>query len=214
MKDVLGAVVRKLVEIPDDKLGIVYDLLEKQGKLFEDGEWGDEFKKFLRKEKCWVNTLLEFIGTIKIPATTKKVVVCDYVQKIRKTRKLYAGSNFEEWFFSKTVEPISQSVLNYHKLRKSSVDSPIIAELGGEVKTETTLAEMFALMEMQANGEDGALLTNGYANIFYIRDINGVLRAVLCFWGGVSWRVDARSVGSPGGWGGGRQIFSRNSLES
>lgn len=159
-------------------------------------------------------SLLELVGTVNVPATTEKFVVLDYILKLRKKRNVYTGSNFENWFFNKTVEPISQSVLNCHKLRKGSVDGPIITELGGEAKAETTLAEMFALMEMQANGEDGALLTNGYANIFYIRDINGVLCAVFCFWLGNSWDVLADSVVPPGVWLGGRQVFSRNSSKT
>jgi len=73
---------------------------------------------------------------------------------------------------------------------------------------------MFALMAEQGNGEDGILLTNGYANIFYIRDIKGVFWAVDCDWSGDGWSVDASSVGSPSGWGGGNQVFSRNSFES
>jgi len=73
---------------------------------------------------------------------------------------------------------------------------------------------MFALMAEQGNGEDGILLTNGYANIFYIRDIKGVFWAVRCLWGGGGWRVGAGSVGSPDGWIGGGRFFSRNSFES
>jgi len=73
---------------------------------------------------------------------------------------------------------------------------------------------MFALMAEQGNGEDGILLTNGYANIFYIRDINGVFWAVYCCWDGDDWCVNANSVGNPNGWSSGNQVFSRNSFES
>jgi hypothetical protein len=92
------------------------------------------------------------------------------------------------------------------------VDGPIIAELGGEEKSETTLSEMFSLMEKQGKGEDGVLLNNGYANIFYIRDLAGVLRAVGVRWGGGGWGVGADSVGGPDRWDGGYRVFSRNSV--
>ena len=69
-------------------------------------------------------------------------------------------------------------------------------------------------MAEQGNGEDGILLTNGYANIFYIRDIKGVFWAVGCGWDGGGWRVGAISVEDPRGWDGGRRVFSRNSFES
>src|SRR3989338_8612659 len=39
----------------------------------------------------------------------------------------------------KTEDPISEQTLRYCKLRQSSVDDPIITELGGEAKAETTL---------------------------------------------------------------------------
>ena len=69
-------------------------------------------------------------------------------------------------------------------------------------------------MAEQGNGEDGILLTNGYANIFYIRDIKGVFWAVGCYWGGDGWDVSADSVGAPDVWDGGNRVFSRNSFES
>ncbi|HCP08387.1 MAG TPA: hypothetical protein DIT25_01140 [Candidatus Moranbacteria bacterium] len=209
MKDVLGSVVRKLVELPEDKLGKVYDLLEKEAKLFGDGEWGDEFKKFLRREKCWTHSLLESIGDVKISATLD-LTVRDHVVNIREKRNLYTGDNFEKWFFGKKIKPISEFV-QYYKLRKGSVDDSILAELGGEAKAETSLGELFALMEMQVNGENGALLTNGYANIFYIKDVDGVLRAVNCLWNGDGWNLSAYEVDYPDEWSAGSQVFSRNS---
>ncbi len=159
--------------------------------------------------------ILEFVSTVTVSATTKKFVVRDYIQKLRKTKNVYTGSNFEKWFFDKTVEPISsEQELNYHKLTKNSVDGPIIVELGGEAKVETTLAEMFSFIARQPNGENGVLLTNGYANVFFIRDMDGVLRAVHCDGCDDGWDLYANSVESPLAWCDGIQVFSRNSCES
>ncbi|MFA5736568.1 MAG: hypothetical protein WCX70_01740 [Candidatus Paceibacterota bacterium] len=158
--------------------------------------------------------LLKPVGTVVIPATTVPFVDKDYF-KLKRDGGICSslGDNFTNWFLSgdgKTEDPESEQMLRYHKLRKSSVDGPIITELGGEAKAETTLAEMFSLMEKQKNGEDGVLLDNGFSNIFYIRDKNGVLRAVLVHWRGGGWDVGADSVGSPVRWRGGFQVFSRN----
>lgn len=123
--------------------------------------------------------------------------------------------NFTNWFLSgkgKTEDPISEQTLRYHKLRQSSVDGPIITELGDEDKALTTLSEMFFLMEKQKNGEDGVLLNNGYGNIFYIKDQNGVLRTVDVRWCDDGWDVDANSVEDPSRWYDGYQVFSRNSV--
>ncbi|GBE17095.1 hypothetical protein BMS3Abin15_00931 [bacterium BMS3Abin15] len=126
--------------------------------------------------------LLEFVGTAIISAIAKKFIAKDNfivdTSKKAKVKISYLEDNFRENFLGKTEEAIPEIVLRYHKLRKSSVDKPILAELGGKEKAETTLTEMFALMEKQGNGESGCLLTNGYANIFYIHDVNGVLWAV------------------------------------
>lgn len=199
----------------------------------KDGDqWEEELKKFLRKEPCWSKghvtqatqpkptpSILELISTVVVPTTTSNLVAKEkFVRDTGRRAKVkisYLGVNFTEWFLSgngKTEDPISEQTIRYHKLRKPSVDGPIIAELGGEEKSETTLFEMFALMEKQGKGEDGVLLNNGYANIFYIRDRAGVLRGVHVGWDGDGWDVDADSVEGPYRWGGGGQVFSRNSV--
>ena len=216
-KDMLGQAVRKIVDLPNDRLGIICDLAEKLGG--DSGqEWFTEEKKFLRKEKCWtvvIDTILEFVGNITIPARIGKFVAKDNfaVDTSRKARvKIsYLGDNFRDNFLGKTERVISESVLRYDNIKKSSRDILIINELGGDDKAKTTLFEMFALMEMQANGENGHLLANGYANIFYICDMTGILWAVFCRWGGGGWLVHACSVGRPHDWFDGYRVFSRNS---
>ena len=67
-------------------------------------------------------------------------------------------------------------------------------------------------MEAQPNGENGNLLNNGWANIFYIKDINGTLRAVHVNWLDDGWFVFAHSVEYPNLWRADYRVFSRNSL--
>jgi hypothetical protein len=166
--------------------------------------------------------LLELIGTIDIPENVnfvaKNMFVVDTSRKA-KVKISYLGDNLKAWFLNDggiSKNFIGEQTLRYHKLKKSSVDGPVIAELGGETKAGTTLCEMFSLMEKQKNGEDGVLLNNGYANIFYVQDTAGVLRAVFVGWFDDGWRVNASSVENPCGWDGDYQVFSRNSsaLES
>ena len=96
-------------------------------------------------------SILELVSTIVVNATTGKFVAKEkfvrYTGRKAKVKISYLGDNFTEWFLSgsgKTEDPISEQTLRYHKLRKSSVDGPIITELGGEAKAETTLSEMLA----------------------------------------------------------------------
>jgi hypothetical protein len=164
------------------------------------------------------SSILELVSTVVVSATTSKFVAKDKFvvnTKYNAPVKISAvWDSFTKWFLSgdgKIEDLIGEQTLRYHKLQTSSVDGLIITELGGEEKSETTLTEMFSLMEKQKNGEDGVLLNDGYANIFYIRDQDGVPRTVFIGWYD-GWVVDAYSVGNPTKWCDGRQVFSRNSV--
>ncbi len=180
-----------------------------------------EFRAPAKPAPIPVMSILELVSRTVIPATTGKFIAKDkFVINTKRNAPVkirHLGDNFKSWFLrgeGKQEDPITEQTLQYHRLRQSSIDGPIIVELGGEAEAETTLSQMFSLMENQKNGEDGVLLNNGYANIFYIRDSAGVLRAVNVLWGDGCWRVHADSVESPIRWSGGYRVFSRNSLES
>jgi hypothetical protein len=120
------------------------------------------------------------------------------------------GSNFKSWFGGKVEEDAPDGELRPLTLTQSASDSEIIADLGGEAAAEVTLAEIWRLMERQANGGEGVLLTNRYANIFYVRDREGVLRTVCVCWRGLGWYAGAFALDGHG-WRGARRVFSRNS---
>ncbi|MFA5993588.1 MAG: hypothetical protein WC823_01360 [Parcubacteria group bacterium] len=205
----------------DKLLGILTEhRTEFLGLSTEDAQWviqspKDAITLFLEAIKSRKTpNIIEFIGTITVPARTERFVARDHfivdMSKKAKVKISYLGDNFSNNFLGKIEEPIAESTLRYGKLLRRSVDKPIINDLGGEANAETTLSEMFGCMELQPTGKKGALLTNGYANIFYIRDDKGVLWAVLCSWLDAGWCVDAGSVEGADEWGGGSQVFSRN----
>ncbi|MDO8473980.1 MAG: hypothetical protein Q7S62_00270 [bacterium] len=155
-------------------------------------------------------SLLEEIGIVTIPATVEAFVAREkFVVGSAKAKISWIGSNFEAWFLGRTEEPSVETTLCYAKLVKSSVDGPILVELGD--KAETALAQIWALMDLQPNGEEGVLLINGWANIFYALDANGELRAVHVYWLEGGWLVHAGPVSSPYRWSGEHRVFSRNS---
>lgn len=121
----------------------------------------------------------------------------------------YLGNNFKEWFFGQIVAPRAAYAMKSAILKKSSLDEPIIKELGQTA--ETDLAAIFELMVRQSDGQEGDLLTNGYANIFYIRDAKGVLRAVGAHWCYDGWYVGADPVSDPYEWFAGFSVLSLNS---
>jgi hypothetical protein len=162
--------------------------------------------------------ILNWLGTTTTSATTEKFVAKEKFVKDSKEVKFYGiWDNFTNWFLAddgKIEDPISEQMLRYGNLTTSSVDGLIIEELGGEAKAETTLSELYDLLKKQAKGEAGEagdLLTNGYANIFYIKDTSSVLRAVGVDWFVVGWSVSAFSVENSFDWNAGGRVFSRNS---
>jgi len=160
--------------------------------------------------------LLELVGEVVVSATTEVFVSKEKFIVLNSSEALvkisYIGYNFTNWFLQgdgKVEAPIGEQTLRYAKLRQHSVDTPIIDELGGEDKAETTLTELYGLMWKQRNGEAGALLNNGWANIFYIKDQLGLLRMVHVSWNDDGWNVNAGSTSSPHQWFDGHQVFSR-----
>ncbi|NTU67116.1 MAG: hypothetical protein HGB08_04310 [Candidatus Moranbacteria bacterium] len=221
MKDMLGRAVRLLVDVPARMLGSICDLLEKVSGKEGGEEWLAELKKFLLRKPCWtgevVKTILEFVGNVTVTLTAGEFIAKDnFVLNTGKNARVkisYLGDNLKKYFLDKIENFIGDGDVSlvYNKLKESSRDIPIISELGGEDQAETMLGVIFSLMSKQPNGEDGVLLSNGYANIFYVRDDVQVLWAVGVGWGGDGWRVNAYSVAGTNGWDGAYRVFSRNS---
>lgn len=158
------------------------------------------------------SALLEPITTIAVPAIETFIAGAKFALGETDGVKIgWLGDNFKTNFGTKTENGVTAQNLRIHRLRKYSVDAPIIAELGGEELIETNLATMWEMMKKQGHGEQGDLLVNGYANIFYIRDSAGALWAVDCSWYSFNgdWNVHAYPVANPYRWIEGDQVFSR-----
>jgi hypothetical protein len=123
----------------------------------------------------------------------------------------WTGENFNRLFLDKAEENVPEVKLAVNRLERASLDAPILTELGEAA--EIQLVYLFDLLKKQSKGEGGVLLTNGYVNIFYVRDANGNLWVVNARWrsGYRYWHVEARSVELPFRWRGGYQVFSRDS---
>lgn len=158
----------------------------------------------------------DIICNFIVPTTIEKFVAKDKfkvdISRGAKVKIVNLSSSFEELFLNKIEDPFAGSIINARKLEKSSVDSFIIQEFGGKEAAKITLTEMYAAMVAQSNGEDGALLTNGWRNIFYIEDVIGTLCVASVSWSDGGWCVDADSVETPIEWEAGYRVFFRNFL--
>ncbi len=158
--------------------------------------------------------LLELMTTVSVAACEKFVAKEHFKVDIGRKAKVkiaFLWDNFCKHFLPKTEEGVLAGEIKVHKLLRSSLDAPIMTELGDPTSYSTTLADMWALLEKQPNGEEGVLLVNGYANIFYIHDTEGNLWAVYANWyaGYGGWNVEANSVEGPLRWHDGVQVLSR-----
>lgn len=118
--------------------------------------------------------LLRFMQQVRLPAKDK---FCG------KTLEKYATleGNFQAHFLCKTERGIRAQRLNVFELTEQTDDDAIIPELmGGDDgrKHVTTLFHLFALLQRQSDGSEGALQVNGKDNNFYIDDEQSVLRLV------------------------------------
>lgn len=175
-------------------------------------------RRFLRDElvlsEAVAKKLLERLSTtIAIPAiasfTASENFIIDTSSRA-KVKISYLGDNLKDNFLSKVEsDEVAAEELAINRLLENSFDPAIIIALGGETRVEITLGQFFAAFAKQPNGEKGTLLTNGYANVGYIRDINGVLWAVYGFWDDGGWDFGASPLDDPYEWYGGDRFLSR-----
>lgn len=193
--------------------GLLTDFFEKLAGP-SGTSWMEEFEKFLQKKPTWVHRLLEPVATVGVSGAKRFAATDHFV--VGKAGITWLGDNFKSLFGNKVETSVQLATLRVHRLTEASLDAPIRAELGAD-REETTLAHLFGLLEKQADGGAGPLLTNGYANIFYIRDAGdagGKFWAVNANRNSDGWNVNANSVENPNRWNAGNQVVSRYSFLS
>ena len=117
----------------------------------------------------------------------------------------WLGATFARRFAVK-VETADDTSLQPHVLNKPANSAQILAQLGG--RAESRLADVWCLLKLQANGENGALQTDSAPNIFFVRDGTGDLGVVDALWGGAGWEIGASPVGNQRSWATGTRVFA------
>ncbi len=132
--------------------------------------------------------------------------------KIRKG--LWTSDNFDSFILSgasrKTVS-VDETTIHYADLAWVAND----AEIGGELPegyvfedVDTFLVQLATLIESQWGGKEGALRSNGYISIFYVK-VKGEVFAVNVLWDAVSQEWDCRTSRLDVGlWNAGNRAFS------
>ena len=168
-----------------------------------------------------IPSVLNLVTTVTLPARAEKFVPREsFVENTKSgahVKFAWVDPDFIRWFGDKTEESTAGATLRQHVLTCPSVFAPAMKEIrDGGVATKTTPGELYSLLEKQPDGPKsaaGPLLTNGYANLFEMDDVNGVARLVDAHWhdddGG--WSVDAIGASHSLQWYGESQVFSRDS---
>ena len=150
------------------------------------------------------------VATVTVPAAARFVAAEHFVADGSGRVEVpiaWLGANFKRRFLTKREEPAAAGSLTAFDLRAATPNRAILAELGE--RAETKLADLWHLLQHQPAGEPGLLLTNAYANIFYIGDADGVVWAVDVVWGGAGWEMGATPLDDPTRWRAGHQVVAR-----
>ena len=167
------------------------------------------------------DSILELVTTVGIPALEEFRPAQKFKVDTSSNARVkigYIGDNLRGIIARMKSEPAqTEGELAIHRLTQNSVDAPILAEL--EDKAVTSLSTLWILLEKQGNGEEGSLLTTGFANILYISEEGEkndgekeiVVWAVRAGWYAESgWDLSAYPVTSPDRWSADGQVVSRN----
>lgn len=123
--------------------------------------------------------------------------------------KIFAvGSNFTHWFADKIEASAPKRTLSRFLVTATTLDNAIINSLGGSSRAITRLQDVWALLQLQPKGEPGDLITNSYANIFYIGNNKDEICAAFVYWAYGGWNVDAYSAEDKSQWLSGNQVFA------
>ena len=140
-------------------------------------------------------TLLKPVAQATVPARTKPFNAAEFYQT---GPGLYVYDTFADRLdlrARKTVGSAPERPYVASLLQENAYDTGIRKELP-EIHL-STLEDIAGLIEAQPNGKSGLLLSNGYANIFYIEGCNGEVFAVRVHWNSddrmwdvIDWRLD------------------------
>lgn len=157
-------------------------------------------KRFLAdRVEIVMKSILTLVRTAVIPAQSAVTTSKKYFEE---AGVKWTGDNFEAQFLGLEVEAVDETILSVHKLNESSLDEPILVELGD--KAETTPSQFKEFLSQNKKSKEYFL--------FYMKGKDGELWAVFARWYIVydGWGVGAYSVRRPGGWSAGSQVVSRN----
>lgn len=164
-KDMLGAVVRRIVELPLEMLGVICDLVEKLSG--ETGQqWLAELKKFLRKENCWTNIVKEAILRLISGGESLVLDAVDGTEILADAKDVFPGgidSDFVNWVANEPGRPTAETPVDVHEMTKDATFSQMFGELNADVRKLCLTQHQ---IKSFAKKHRGWLRTDGYGTFF------------------------------------------------
>lgn len=173
----------------------------------------------LKKVEETVVTILAFVRTVAFPSIAgKKTKDCFTNKKIFG----YRDSDLDNWLPKnqpdETEGKFSAQQLTQNSTFKQTTESflgvsgdiDFLAKTLKDLGHITTLPVIESLIERQEAGEDVGLLTNGWANFFFVEDKDGNVSVVYAYRDGRQWYVIVYRLGDDDVWIDGSRFFFRN----
>lgn len=100
------------------------------------------------------------------------------------------------------------TAVTFFALLDTTIDAQIIPALGGEEAVVTDLSVVYSLLCDHARGTYSGLSTDTYMHIFYVRDLNGIMRSVSVAWDRQTkgWELSAHPIDDKGCWSAGHHV--------
>lgn len=158
---------------------------------------------------------LAFLGTVAIPATSKKIIAAERFRLSNNsdTRIGYISDSVL-LFFGHIINDIvvkKSDELHYYELLEAAFGDQVVVEFGCKRKIGTTFSAAYALLKKQGCGQAGELLINGLPNVFFVKDVSGILRVVnFDYHDLIGWRIYAHRIDIPQRHLVGSRFFFRN----
>lgn len=122
MKDMLGTLVRRIVNLPLEMLGTISDLVEKLSS--EAGQqWLAELKKFLRKENCWTGVSAIKDVYLKLISGGQVLVIdaCDGTNILADANDVFAyiDPDFKNWKADQKGSASGETFVEVYEMKKN-----------------------------------------------------------------------------------------------
>jgi len=201
MKDMLSVLIRKIVDLPLEMLGVLCDLSkELSGEAGQ--EWLAELKNFLRKENCWTGVVTKPILRLISGDYGLTIDAVDGSEILADAKDVFVGGidpGFKNWGADEIGNPTAETPVDVHEMTKDAILSQMFGELNTDVrKLCFTQAQIKNFVKKYRNW----LRADGYATFFLLKSKGNFFVADVVDSDGELF-VNIRQLDDPGVWAAG-----------